>query len=110
MFTGLDIGAVLLLGVPLLATLLVTVVSCHYRSARNKRVSLAPSFLGAVAAPSCTLLVVNLFQDGLKVFSLAYWTADAGLAELPVLWAFAAGVCFLPALGIYGYYRTKQRS
>jgi hypothetical protein len=56
------------------------------------------------------VLVVNLFQDGLKVFSLGYWTADAGLAVLPVLWAFAAGVCFLPALGIYGYYRTKQRS
>lgn len=94
----------------MLVTLMVTALSCHYRFSRNKRMSLAPPVLGAVVAPILTLLVVNLFQDGNRVFSPAYWSADAGLAVLPFLWAFAAGVCFLPSLGVYAYYRTRQKT
>ncbi len=93
----------------MLATLIATALSCRYRSLRKKRMSLGPAVLVAVVAPFFTLLVLNLFQDGSRVFSMAYWSADAGLAVLPVLWAFAAAICFLPSLGVYAFYRSRQR-
>ncbi len=109
MFKGPDIDTLLLILVPMIATAVATAIYCYFQDAWKKRISFGVALLAAILVPFSILFVTNLFYDGLKVFTVSYWTADAGLAVLPVLLGFAAFLCFFPAVGVCVYFRAKQK-
>jgi hypothetical protein len=94
----LDIGILLPVLVLMVATVPVTALFCHFRSAGNRQISIGTVLLGAGLTPVAALFATDVFHDGWKAFSLAYWTADDGIAVLPILWVCATVLCSLPAL------------
>ena len=104
-------GILIFVLVLMIATVAVTTLVCHYRFARNKRISSGTMLVGACMTPALAmfaLFVTDLLHSGWAVFSMDYWTEDIGLLGWIVLWSVAAGICLLPALAVVSYYRAKQ--
>jgi len=109
MIRTLDLGALLLILVPMITTALVTALFCYYQVARKKRVSFWVALLAACLVPFLTLFLTNLVHHGLEVFTVSFWARDAGLVVVPALLVFAAVLCFFPAAGVCVYFRARQK-
>jgi hypothetical protein len=105
---------IIFFGVPLLVTIPVTVLLCHFQVRSKRRVSYGTMIAGAVIVPLSFLIL----GSGGECFSQAYWSRDYGpnhklgpdwpFSELKDM-GFAATICAMPALGVVAYYQRRGK-
>ena len=105
---GPSLSDSLLILVPMVVSALLTALFCYIQAARKRRVSFWLASLAACLGPFLALFIANLFNHGLKVFTLSLWSADAGLVVVPVLLGSAAVLCFIPAAGVCLLFKAKE--
>src|SRR5229473_1259615 len=93
-------------GVPVLVTIVVTVVLCRVRLARKKRVSVGTLFTGALSVPVIAMIVGTCFDP------LDFWTSHnkgPGAFGILTLAALITVVCALPAGVVVAYYQRQRK-
>src|SRR5437016_3320931 len=94
----------------MLATLVVAVRLCHYRAARQKRISWGTVFSSSVIANVSVFLGMGIYEEGWHIFSREAWTGGkGGLAQVLFVLAIIIIFCLLPALGVAIYYQRRSK-
>ena len=91
-------------------TLVVSVLLCRYRFARNKQISFGTVLASAVIANVIIFMSLGIYEEGWHIFTREAWTGgkgglEAALVVLGVITIF----CILPALGVAVYFQRRSK-
>src|SRR5437773_9647819 len=97
-------------GGTILATVVVAVLLCHYRTARQQRISYGTLIASSVIANASVFLGMGIYEEGWRIFTRDAWTGGkGGLSGVLVVWAIITIFCLLPALGVAVYYQRRSK-
>ena len=99
------IVSLLILAVPVLATIPVTIFLCRYRISHQKRVSYGTMFASASCIPLLLAIVVTCTEPDV------WWSHEhkSSPQDFVVMLVFLMLLCVLPALGVVVYYQRRKK-
>jgi hypothetical protein len=99
------IVSLLILAVPVLATIPVTIFLCRYRISHQKRVSYGTMFAAASCIPLLLAVVVTCTEPDV------WWSHEhkSSPQDFFVMLVFLMLLCVLPALGVVVYYQRRKK-
>ena len=101
-------AALIFFGVPMLATAVVAIPLCRYRSAHHKRVSYGTLVVSALIANVICLVAFGVYQDGWHIFTLEAWTGGkGGFSAIMKVVLTSTITSLLPALAVAVYYQKR---
>jgi hypothetical protein len=99
------IVSLLILAVPVLATIPITIFLCRYRISHQKRVSYGTMFASASCIPLLLAIVVTCTEPDV------WWSYEhkSSPQDFFVMLVFLMLLCVLPALGVVVYYQRRKK-
>ncbi len=98
-------GILFLFGVPMVMTVPVAGLLCHYRVARQRLVSYGTMFTAASCVPLLLAVIATCLDPSM------WWTREH--KNVPEIWLvtllFMAAMCVLPALCVVVYYQRRKK-
>lgn len=106
--------SLLYLSFVLLVAILCTALICHWRIARQRRVSVGTLLAGAFCAAIVSDVLLVLFDAGLAGFTRDYWARQKVGGGIPYLfffiyWVFTVIPCIVAALAVVIYYQKRSK-
>jgi O-antigen/teichoic acid export membrane protein len=95
----------LFFGIPMVATIPVTMFLCRRRLARQKRISYGTMFASALCVPFAMAFIATCFEP--DIWFTREHKNDPSV--WPVMLFFMVAMCVLPALGVVVYYQRRKK-